>query len=163
MRFGRFVTATMVASVIVSAARAEAAGDGYVTVGAGIFTNYYTSGSVRQFSGGGEGRFGGHFGVGGDGSFVVGGGDAFVAVALQASVHSRDHNRAVHMDPFVRGGYSRLSFLTEPGGSNALHIGGGFAYWFSDKRAWVAEFRAVSPMVAVTSRYWIASVGIGFR
>ncbi len=35
----------------------------YVTVGAGMYANHFTSGSLRQFSGGGEGVFGGHFGA----------------------------------------------------------------------------------------------------
>jgi hypothetical protein len=143
--------------------RAEAAGNGYITVGGGRYDNFFASGPLRQFSGGGEGLFGGNFGVGGDGSLVVGGGDALVVTALHATVHMRQHNRAISMDPFVRGGYSRLSALTESGGTNAITFGGGFNHWISDGRAWIAEFRAVKPAGQVGSRYWTASVGIGFR
>jgi hypothetical protein len=42
-------------------------------------------------------------------------------------------------------------------------FGGGFNHWISDGRAWIAEFRAVKPAGQVGSRYWTASVGIGFR
>jgi hypothetical protein len=159
-RVGWFAAAT-VASVIVGVAGAEAGGDGYVAAGGGRYANDFASGTLRQLSAGGERRFGGHFGVGGDGSLTLGGGDIWVASALHANVHIREHNRAIHLDPFVRGGYSRLSFLSESGGTNALNVGGGVNYWFSDNRAWVVELRAVRPMAA--SRYWIASAGFGFR
>src|SRR3954464_3840368 len=160
-RLSRCVTVGVTVAVT-CAPTVEAAGNGYVTVGAGRYDNFFASGALRQLSGGGEGLFGGHFGVGGDGSLVVGGGDALVVTALHASVHIRQHNRAASMDPFVRGGYSRLSALTESSGTNAVIFGGGFNYWFSDGRAWIAEFRAVTPAGHIGSRYWTATVGIGF-
>jgi hypothetical protein len=56
------------------------------------------------------------------------------------------------MDPFLRGGYARWLGLTDSGGTNSLTLGGGFNYWMSDNRAWVAEFRAVRPTGLIGSR-----------
>jgi hypothetical protein len=163
MRVGRVVTAAAIGGSIMRGARAHASSDGYVTVGAGMFANEYTSGPLRQLAGGGERVITGHFGGGSDGSLVAGGGDVQLAVALNASGHVRGQRRPFHFDPFVRGGYTRLVFLSEAGGANALHIGGGFNYWFAESRAVVAEVRAVSPLGPVGSRYWLASVGVAFK
>jgi hypothetical protein len=162
-QFNRFVATAAVISVIVASGTAEAGGDWSVTAGPGVYSNYWTSGALRQVSVGGESLLGSHFGVGADGSLLIGGGDASIASALHASLHLRQHDRANHMDPFIRGGYTRLSFLTESNGTNALNLGGGFNYWFSDDGAWVVEFRAVSPTTGFASRLWLASVGIRFR
>jgi len=160
-RHGTTVTAVTLACALTCVARADARGDGYVTAGTGVYRNAFASGWLEQFSGGGEGLIAPHVDIGGDGSLVGGGGDAALAASLYASVHVREQNGATHMDPFVRAGYTRLSWLSETGGNNALNVGGGFNYWFSENRAWVVEFRAVAPVVS--SRYWIASVGVGFR
>lgn len=97
MRVGRVVTAAAIGGSIMGGARAHASSDGYVTVGAGMFANEYTSGPLRQLAGGGERVITGHFGVGSDGSLVVGGGDVQLAVALNASGHACGQRR-----PFLR-------------------------------------------------------------
>ena len=94
----------------------------------------------------------GHIGVGGAAGLVLGGIDAVIVTALYPSVHVREHTRTTPMDPFLRGGYARWLGLTDSGGTNSLTLGGGFNYWMSDNRAWVAEFRAVRPTGLIGSR-----------
>jgi hypothetical protein len=163
MTVSKFVIATAIACSIASTASAQDDTVGYVTIGAGMFANDFTSGPLRQLAGGGVRLIGDHLAIGGDGTLVVGGGDILLAGALNASGHLRGQRRGVQFDPFIRGGYTRLFFLSEPGGANAANIGGGFNYWFSETRALVAQVRAVAPLEQVGSRYWLASVGIGFR
>jgi len=63
----------------------------------------------------------------------------------------------------VTGGYTRMGFFTEYGGSNALNVGGGVTYWFSSRKGLVIEFREVVYQALGTDQLWTARIGIAFR
>jgi len=131
---------------------------GYVGAGPGIYTNEVASGGLMHVAGGVDVAPSHFVSVGSDIGLLLGAGDAAAPIAFSASAHIPTSG---HFDPYVRGGYTRVVFLSEGGGANAAHVGGGFTYWFSPNRAWSVEVRAVRPRFA--SRYWVARLGIAFR
>ena len=94
----------------------------------------------------------------GDAGLVMGGGDALIPIAVNATAHVPTRN---NFDPFAAAGYTREAFLTEIGGANALDLGGGFNYWFRDDRAWTVSLRVVRPRFS--SQYWLVGLGMKFR
>ena len=102
-------------------------------------------------------------GIGGELGLAGGGGDAWGTMSLNASLHFPKQGTPKGVVPFVSGGYTRMAFFTESGGSNALNVGGGVTYWFSERKGLLLEFRDVLYKALGTDQYWAARVGIAFR
>ena len=127
------------AGLILSAGASDAqtTGQGTFVGGAGAYSNGFSSGRVLQIGGGGEALIQNRFGIGGELGLAGGGGDAWATVSLNGSLHFPKQGATNGVVPFVSGGYTRMAFLTELGGSNALNIGGGVTYWLSDRKGLV--------------------------
>ena len=154
-----------IAGLMLSAglSNAQTTGQGHFAGGAGTYSNGFSSGQVLQVGGGGEALIQNRFGIGGELGLAGGGGDAWATLSLNASLHFPKQGAANGMVPFVSGGYTRMAFFTESGGSNALNVGGGLSYWFRDRKGLLVEFRDVVYHALGTDHYWAARVGIAFR
>jgi hypothetical protein len=142
---------------------AQTSGQGYFMGGAGTYSNGFSSGRVVQFGGGGEALIQNRVGIGGELGLARGGGDAWATLSLDASLHFPKQGATRGIVPFVSGGYTRMAFFTESGGSNALNVGGGLTYWVSARKGLLLEFRDVVYRALGTDQYWAARVGIAFR
>jgi hypothetical protein len=145
------------------ASDAQTTGQGTFVGGAGAYSNGFSSGPVLQIGGGGEALIQNRFGIGGELGLAGGGGDAWATVSVNGSLHFPKQGTTNGVVPFVSGGYTRMAFFTESGGSNALNIGGGVTYWFSNHKGLVVEFRDVVYHALGTDQYWAARIGIAFR
>ena len=83
------------------------------------------------------------FGIGGELGVAGGGGDTWATFSLNVSLHFPRPGIRNGMIPFVSGGYTRLAYFTEFGGSNAFNVGAGLTYWYSDRKGLLVEFRDV--------------------
>ncbi len=146
-----------------AASNAQTTGQGTFVVGAGAYSNGFSSGRVLQIGGGGEALVQNRFGIGGELGLAGGGGDAWAAVSLNGSVHFPRPGATKGVVPFVSGGYTRMGFFTEYGGSNALNVGGGITYWFSGRKGLVCDLREVVYQALGTNQHWAARIGIAFR
>jgi hypothetical protein len=145
------------------ASSAQTTGQGTFIGGAGAYSNGFSSGPVLQVGGGGEALIQNRFGIGGELGLAAGGGDAWATVSLNGSVHFPKQGTKNGVVPFVSGGYTRMAFFTESGGSNGLNVGGGVTCWFSDRKGLVVEFRDVVYPALGTNQYWAARIGMAFR
>jgi hypothetical protein len=145
------------------ASNAQTSGQGTFVAGAGAYSNGFSSGRVLQIGGGGEALIQNRFGIGGELGLAGGGGDAWATVSLNGSLHFPKPGSTNGAVPFVSGGYTRMGFFTEYGGSNALNVGGGVTYWFSGRKGLVTEFREVVYQALGTDQHWTVRIGIAFR
>jgi hypothetical protein len=145
------------------ASYAQTTGQGTFVGGAGAYSNGFSSGPVLQIGGGGQALIRNRFGIGGELGLAGGGGDAWATVSLTGSLHFPKQGATNGVVPFVSGGYTRMAFFTESGGSNALNIGGGVTYWVSDRKGLLVEFRDVVYQALGIDQYWAARIGITFR
>jgi hypothetical protein len=150
-------------TLLAGVSNAQTTGQGYVAGGAGTYSNGFSSGPVIQLGGGGEALIQNRAGIGGELGLAAGGGDAFATLSLSASLHFPKEGAAKGLVPFVSGGYTRMTFFTESGGSNALNVGGGATYWFDSRKGLRIEFRDVVYQALGTDQYWAVRVGIAFR
>jgi hypothetical protein len=98
---------------------------------------------VLQVGGGGEALFRDRFGIGGEIGLAGGGGDTWVPLSINVSLHFPKSDRRNGLTPFVSGGYTRMAFFTEPGGINGFNVGVGLTRWLSDRTGLSLEFREV--------------------
>jgi hypothetical protein len=142
-------------------ASAQTIGQGYVVTGVGLYSNGVSSGPVVQFGGGGEALVQNRLGIGGELGLACGGGDVLAALSFNARLHFP--NPGTTKVPFVSGGYTRMAVLTESGSGNALNVGAGLTYWFSERQGLLVEFRDVFYKGSGTDQYWAVRVGIASR
>jgi len=138
---------------------AQTTGQGYVVGGGGVYSNPFTSGTVAEVAGGGEALIENRLGIGGELGFVF---EGSATASLKASLHF-PNQRTSSMVPFVGGGYTRLAYLTDRGGANALNIGAGVTFWSSGRKGLLIEFRDVIYHALGTDQCWTIRVGMAFK
>lgn len=141
---------------------AQTDGQGFLLVGAGGYSNTYSSGRVHQLVVGGEAITPQNIGLGGEVELAAGGGDAWFALSVNATRHllQRSDGRAT---PFLTAGYTRLITLTEQRGRNAVNVGMGARYAVTHRNSVLLELRDLIFQGAGLTNVWTVRAGLGWQ
>jgi hypothetical protein len=144
-------------------ARSQTHGEGFVGLGAGAYSNPFTSGRIIDLAGGGELVLSERIGAGAELGLAAGGGDLLAVTCVSGSVHFLGREPGDKVDPFIKVGYAHLGALTDVGASNGWNVGAGLTYWYGTRRGVRIEFQDVLYHSLGSDQLWVVRVGFAFR